>query len=134
MKKLPFQEGLFSMPSSQSEKPQLFGSRCRNCQEAVFPQRHICPNCFCDDLERVVLSSRGILYTFTITHQGPTGFATPYASGYIDLPEGVRIYSLLTDWNSGKLQPGLEMELVLEKIGEDKERKELIGYKFRPLY
>ena len=134
MKKLPFREGLFSMPSSQSEKPHLFGSCCRNCQEAIFPQGHICPNCFGDDLERIALSPRGNLFTFTITHQGPEGFATPYASGYIDLPEGVRIYSLLTGWNSGKLEPGLEMELILEKIGEDTEGNELIGYKFRPLY
>ena len=74
------------------------------------------------------------LFTFTITHQGPKGFTTPYASGYIDLPEGVRIYSLLTDWNSVKLEPGLEMELVLGKICEDTEGNDLIGYKFRPLY
>ncbi len=130
----PFRDGLFLMPSSPSEKPRLLGARCRNCTETVFPKADFCPNCGGDDLEGTALSSRGNLFTFTINHQGPTAFETPYASGYIDLPEGVRIYALLTKWNPGDLEIGMEMELVLENIAVDTEGNPLIGYKFRPMY
>jgi len=132
-KRIPVREGLFHIPSSPSEKPYLIGSRCRNCQEVLFPQRPICLNCFGKDLEQVRLSSRGRLFTFTINHQGPKEFSTPYASGYIDLPEGVRIYSLLTDWETKDLKIGGEMELVIEKMTEDLEGNEEVTYKFRPL-
>jgi len=89
-------------------------------------------NCFGKDLEQVTLSSRGRLFTFTINHQGPKGFSTPYASGFIDLPEGVRIYSLLTDWTAKDLKIGAEMELVIEKMTGDSDGNEEVTYKFRP--
>jgi benzoylsuccinyl-CoA thiolase BbsA subunit len=131
--KIPIREGLFQMPSLPSETPYLIGSRCRKCQEVMFPQRPICPNCFGKEVEQVRLSSRGRLFTFTINHQGSKEFSTPYASGYVDLPEGVRIYSLLTDWEAKGLKIGTEMELVIEKIKEDREGKIVLGYKFRPV-
>jgi uncharacterized OB-fold protein len=133
MKRMPIREGLFHIPSSASEKPYLMGSQCRNCQEVIFPQRKICLNCFGRDLEQVKLSSKGRLFTFTINHQGPREFSTPYASGFIDLPEGVRIYSLLTDWEMKGLKIGAEMELVIKKIKEDNEGNVVLGYKFEPI-
>jgi uncharacterized OB-fold protein len=90
-------------------------------------------NCFSKDLEEAALSSRGRLFTFTINHQGPKEFSTPYASGFIDLPEGVRIYSLLTDWQTKDLKIGAEMQLVIEKIKEDDEGNVVLGYKFQPI-
>jgi len=100
----------------------------------MFPQRPICLNCFGKDLEQVRLSSKGRLFTFTINYQGPKEFSAPYASGYIDLPEGVRIYSLLTDWEKKDLKIGAEMELVIEKMTEDLEGNEEVTYKFRSIY
>ena len=132
-KMLPMREGLFAFPPSLSGESYLIGSRCRNCQEVMFPQRAICLNCFGKDLEQVVLSSRGKLFTYNINHQGPKEFPTPYASGYIDLPEGVRIYSLLAGWETKGLKIGAEMELVIEKIKEDHEGNIVLGYKFRPV-
>ena len=133
MKKVPFRQGLFTIPSSSSEKPCLLGSRCRTCQEVTFPQKQICPNCFGDDVKPVALSTRGKLFTFTITYQGPKEFSVPYACGYIDLPEGVRLYSLITDWTPERLKIGMDMELGIEKIREDSKGNEVFGYTFRPV-
>ena len=99
----------------------------------MFPSRPTCLNCFGKNLEQVALSSRGRLFTFTINHQGAKEFSPPYASGYIDLPEGVRIYSLLTDWETKDLKIGVEMELMIEKMMEDHEGNEVVTYKFRPI-
>jgi uncharacterized OB-fold protein len=131
--KIPIRDGLFQIPSSASEKPYLMGSQCRNCKEVIFPQKKICLNCFGRDLEQVKLGSKGRLFTFTINHQGPREFSTPYASGVIDLPEGVRIYSLLTDWKTKGLKIGAEMELIIEKMMEDLEGNEVVTYKFKPV-
>jgi len=131
-KMIPIHDGLFTVSSSAPGKSYLIGSRCRNCQEVMFPQRPICLNCFGRDLAQVALSPKGKLFTYTINHQGPREFSTPYASGFVDLPEGVRIYSLLTDWEAKGLKIGSEMELVIEKIKEDNEGSIVVGYKFRP--
>jgi uncharacterized OB-fold protein len=99
----------------------------------MFPARLVCLNCFSNNVEQVALSSKGKLFTYTVNYQGPKEFSPPYASGYIDLPEGVRIYSLLTDWESKGLKIGAEMELAIEKIKDDSEGNEVLGYKFRPV-
>ncbi len=129
---IPIREGLFTVPSSTSEEPRLIGSQCTKCQEVMFPPRPICLNCFGNEVTQLALSSKGKLFTYTINHQGPREFSTPYASGYVDLPEGVRVYSLLTDWETKGLKIGGKMELIIEKIKEDKEKNIIVGYKFRP--
>ncbi len=124
-------EGLFDWPS---KNPALIGHRCRRCNKIYFPRRFICPDCFEEGtLEETRLSQRGTLYTFCILERGPIGFDPPYAVGYIDLPEGLRIYSLLTTANIEELTIGMMMELVIERIRLDSEGNEIIGYKFRPV-
>jgi uncharacterized OB-fold protein len=124
-------EGLFDWPS---ENPSLIGHRCRLCGKVFFPRRFICSECFKEGtLEEIRLSRRGTLYTFCVLERGPIGFDPPYAVGYIDLPEGLRIYSLLTEMSLEKLKIGMEMELVIEKIRKDSEGNEIIGYKFKPV-
>jgi uncharacterized OB-fold protein len=57
----------------------------------------------------------------------------PYAIGYVDLPEGVRVFSILEDWDRKSLRVGMDMELTLGKFKEDKEGNEIVTYKFRPV-
>ena len=123
-------EGLFDWPSVS---PALIGHRCKVCKNVFFPRRFICPECFEEGtLEEIHLSTKGRLYTFSVLERGPLGFDPPYAVGYIDLPEGFRIYSLLTAESMEELRIGMEMELVIEKIRQDSEGNEIIGYKFKP--
>lgn len=124
-------EGLFDWPS---EKPALLGHRCKICGQVFFPKRFICPECFVEGtLEEMRLSGKGKLYTFCVLERGPLGFDTPYAVGYVDLPEGLRIYSLLTEANREALKIGMDMELVIEGIRKDSAGNEIIGYKFKPM-
>jgi len=133
-KRIPVRENLFSFPSLPGNKPHLIGSRCKNCGEYFFPFRGFCPRCFKEGgMESVPLSSRGILYTFGVVERAPLGFTAPYAVGYVDLPEGIRIYSLLTGIELKGLRIGMEMELVVDVIREDQAGNEIIGYKFRPV-
>jgi len=85
-------------------------------------------------MEEKALSRIGRLYTYYVSMVAPLGFTAPFAAGYIDLPEGVRVYAPLTgfDLTGTSLQLGTEMELVIGKIHEDENGNDVVGYKFRP--
>lgn len=114
--------------------PELLGGKCKECGKIVFPNRKICPVCFKEGvMEETALSRRGKLYTYTIVRQGPKGFQTPYATVFVDLPEGVRIFSQLTTSNPEKIRIGMEVEVVLGKVALSETGDDLISYKFRPV-
>ena len=126
--KIPFREGLFEKVSGQWT---LIGCRCKQCGQIFFPVREWCLNCSSGDLERVNLGRNGKLYSFTIVHMPSEHFEPPYAVGWIELAEGIRIFSQIRGWQEHPLEIGMDMELAVEKLW-DEEEKEIIGYTFRP--
>jgi uncharacterized OB-fold protein len=110
----------------------LVGSRCSNCGAHFFPIREACAGCLHDSLETVRFSTAATLYTFSVVRQSTPQFEVPYALGYVDLPEGVRVLAQLTGRDPEDYQIGMEMELVVEPFGTDEEGKEMAGYRFRP--
>jgi uncharacterized OB-fold protein len=132
-KVIPIREGLFSTPAESGEKFYLFGSRCKVCAQISFPPRTVCSQCFSEEMESIPLSSKGKLYTYTIIGYPPPGLAAPYAIGYVDLPEGVRVFSIITDWDQKSLKVGADVELTFGKFKEDKDGNEILTYKFRPV-
>jgi uncharacterized OB-fold protein len=112
------------------------GSYCKDCGRVYFPPKRVCPNCMhIDRMEKRQLSRRGKLVSFTVSYVGPQGFEPPYAYGWVDLPEGIRLFSLLTDCKPFEERLRLEMpvEMVMDKITEDPDGTEVYGFKFRPL-
>ena len=133
-KRVILKEGQFTMPSTPDEQPRLIGSRCRACGEYFFPKQVACAHCFKQDMEEVLLSPRGKLWSYTIVRQRPPVYQgpVPYALGLIELPE-IRIEALLTDCDFDSLKVGMDMELVIEKLHEDEEGNEVLTWKFRPV-
>jgi uncharacterized OB-fold protein len=134
-KKTFLREGIIHLPSSPGDKAYLIGSRCKLCGRSFFPKRSICPDCFEENtLEEKALSPTGKLYSYYISTVAPPGFEAPLIAGYIDLPEGVRLYAPLTgfDPNSTSLEIETKMMLVIDKVCEDECGNEVIGYKFKP--
>ncbi|MFA7432100.1 MAG: Zn-ribbon domain-containing OB-fold protein [Gemmobacter sp.] len=68
-------------------------TRCTKCAKPSFPPKPICPHCWSDETEWVVLTGRGRLYSRTTVHAGPAAFQheLPYQVGIVDLDEGLRI-------------------------------------------
>ena len=87
---VPFKEGLFEKASGEWT---LVGCRCKQCEQVIFPSRALCLNCMGQDMEKVNLSSNGKLYSFTIVHMPSEHFKPPYAIGWIEMPEGIRIFN-----------------------------------------
>lgn len=126
--RIPFKEGLFEEVSGRWA---LMGCRCRKCGKMIYPSKEVCLNCLNDDMERVHLSRTGTLYSFTIVHMPSEHFKHPYAIGWIELPEGVRIFSQIRHWQERSLEIGMDMELDVEDLWEEGETK-VTGYIFRP--
>ncbi len=116
--------------------PMVVGSKCRKCGRVYFPKKRVCPDCWLrDEMEVVPLSKRGKLSLFTIATQSMLAIKTPYACGYVDLPEGVRLFTLLTDCKpfDEKLELDMEVEMVIGKIMKDDAGNDVYAYMFRPL-
>src|SRR5512136_1156863 len=135
-------EGLVALPSSSSKKPSLMGSKCRSCGETFFPSRLCCRRCSSKEMEKIPLSRVGKLFSFTTVRVKPPHFIgeVPYLVGVVELPEGERIKTLLTGCDQSQLEIGMELELVIERVGKlkvsmgkNEAGTEVSAWKFRPL-
>jgi uncharacterized OB-fold protein len=128
----PFKDGLFESPQGSEKEARLVGVHCRACGKYAFPPRPLCIFCHSKDVEKTHLSPKGRLHSFTICHIPVPQMHSPYAVGYVDLPEGVRVFSQLENWADGALRVDMDMELVIGRIKTDPEGKDVLSYKFRP--
>jgi uncharacterized OB-fold protein len=86
----------------RSELP-LLGSRCSRCGNVAYPAAAGCQRCGSSDLVSVELGRTGTVWAYTVQRFAPKsppyvppaeGFA-PFAVGYVDLPEGVKVEAVL---------------------------------------
>ena len=116
-----------------SDGPWLLGSRCTGCGTHAFPARLICPRCKERTMEPVRLGQSGTLYSFTVCHVAPAGWRAPYFQAYIELPESLRVFSLISDSvtpRADALREGMQMELVVEPVRPE---EQVMTFKYRPL-
>jgi len=137
-RRIPVHKGFWADPSGPGEQPKLLGHKCRDCGEIFFPKRDngICTHCQSRNLVETKLSSKGKIYNYTIVEQKPPAYykgEVPYALGFVELPEGVRLRSLFTGCNLNDLKVGMEVEMVIERLFENDEGDEIITYKFKPV-
>ena len=115
--------------------PVLLGSRCPKCGESFFPRRWECP---VDQTptQDVDLSQEGTLYVSTYVHFPAYGRALTSAKGYgvgqVDLPEGVRVQTMLVG-DPDRWQPGGRVGVVAEVIDQDKDGRERAIFRFGPV-
>ena len=134
-KRIPVREGLWTTPSVPGEEPQLIGSKCPSCGEVVFPKNSSCTNCQHRNMDDIKLSRKGKIFTLStvmlpppIYYKGPV----PYAIGFVELADGVRLLTAFSG-DLDRLKIGMDVELVIEKLHEDDEGNEIMGYRFKPI-
>jgi uncharacterized OB-fold protein len=99
----PFAEGF--MTSIDDPEVKLCGVECADCGVVLFGVRDRCENCSSDDVEEVTFSREGEIASYTVQRHPPGGAYKlgstdrekwePRPIGYIDLPEGVRLLSII---------------------------------------
>ena len=111
--------------------PHLTGGRCRACDARSFPRACVCTNCLSEDIAACDLGDRGTLYSYSIVHQAPKGWTVPYALGYVDLPDDVRVLAHL-DVSAAAVKIDMPMKLAVGVVGTDAAGAPLMSYTFAP--
>jgi uncharacterized protein len=131
--RVPLKEGLLSSIDPEGDA-HLIGGRCADCRQLHFPASDGCPYCSGERVSTVPLSNRGTLYLHTAVERPPPGYGgrTPYGLGVVELPEGIRIITRLTEGRPERLMDGAPMCLVLEDLSVDESGRTVVGWAFAP--
>jgi uncharacterized OB-fold protein len=130
MTRHPVTEGLFSLDDPIT----LLGSRCHNCGGYHFPRHETCPYCSTEGAEPVELSRSGVLWAWTAVTAAPPGYngAVPFGFGVVELPEGIRVITLLTESDPAALSAGAPMTLVRWELATNADGAAVTTYAFGP--
>jgi len=128
-----------SVPAHWREIParyRLEGGKCKDCGHVMIPNEKVCPVCGSRNIEKIRLPRRGKVINYSIIWNAPRGYEyyTPYIVALIELEDGARIFSQLTDVHPEEVKEGMEVEMVIRKTRVSGESGLIAySYKFRPL-
>jgi uncharacterized protein len=134
--RVPIHPDLLIGSVSDLSTVRLAGTRCLQCREVAFGAKTGCPNCGRETVERLSLSERGVLWTFTVVrhrppgdYKGPQPFE-PFGLGLVELPEGVRVLSPII-CAIDQLRVGLKLTF-LPYLRDSDDGREVIAFAFVP--
>jgi uncharacterized OB-fold protein len=118
--------------SLEGGRLQLKGGRCKSCGALSFPKGQVCTQCLSLEIDDKILSGEGELYSYSRVHMAPKGWDVPYTIGYVDLPEGIRIFAHI-DESAGRAQIGARVRLGQGRVGTAQDGAILKSYLFAPV-
>lgn len=126
--RVPVRAGLFV----DADPPALVCGRCGSCGAHHFPRQPTCPYCSQDSVDEALVHGPGRLWAHTAVTAPPPGYGgeVPYGFGVVELPEGLRVVTRLTEGDPGRLRPGQEMTLVIVPLEADDEGGDVVTYAF----
>ena len=139
--RVPAVEGWFTMDAGA---PALIGQRCPSCGTTVFPGTALaCPNPHCTqmELDRVELSRRGTVWSYTDARYQPpppylvpTDEHEPFCIAAVELAADglVVLGQVVPGVTVDDLAVGTEVELVLDTLFTDDDR-DVIVWKWKPI-
>ena len=95
--------------------------RCDACGRWRHPPRILCGTCASERWAWRAVSGRGVLYTWTVTHQALVpAFADdlPYAVAVVELEEGPRLVSAVRGIEPAALRMGLPVEAHVVRLSD----------------
>ncbi len=133
---IPVREDLLTRPLYPLEEVRLVGSRCGDCNEVMLGKTLSCSNCAGENMTEIPLSKTGKLWTYTIIrhrppgqYRGPDPFV-PFAEGLVELPDGIRVLSVL-DCDIEKVKIGMDLELLVHELYTNGQGQTVVAFKFK---
>src|ERR1700691_5771847 len=133
----PIRADILSEPLSPVEGVTLVGSRCNSCGETSLGRMKVCANCGRDTIKEIPLSTRGVLWTYTVirhrppgNYKGPEPFS-PFALGLVELPEGLRVLTPIR-CDIEKLKIGLSV-CFRPVVSKGSGGRDVISFVFEPV-
>ncbi len=121
-KPLPLLEGFAKDFYGHCKRGELHFQRCSDCGTWRHVPRDMCAECGSCNWQWARSSGRGHVFTWTVVvrplHPAFQD-ACPYAPVVIEMEEGVRILSEMTDCAPDELEIDLPVEVVFEDVTED---------------
>jgi 3-hydroxy-3-methylglutaryl CoA synthase len=98
----------------------LYGSRCKQCGQVVYPIQRICEQCYSKDTyEKIPIADmRGKVFSFTRDFLAGRSDDPIICQTIVDLENGMRFYGLMTDCDPGRVDVGMPVELTFRRIYE----------------
>ena len=130
----PIQEGLFA-PPGHPDGPGLYAGTCPRCDSLHFPASTSCPYCGSEKCKTQIVGKTGTLYLATVVTAPPPGYHgdVPYGFGLVDLPEGLRVVSVIAETDPSRLRTGLPLRLGWRTLPNAEGEGDLICWQYEPL-
>jgi uncharacterized OB-fold protein len=127
----PIADGLFAV---DTDGPRLLAGRCVACAKPHFPRGPVCPYCGADGCVEIRVGPVARLRLYTAVTNRPPGYRgeVPYGFGIVELEDGLRVVTRLTEATLESLSPGLAMRLVVQPLFTDDDARAVLSYAFRP--
>jgi uncharacterized OB-fold protein len=128
MQRVPIHDGLFT------DDGQLLAAHCADCGRWHFPADRDCPYCSGERCETRPVAGSATLWLCTAVTSRPPGYLgeVPFGFGVVELPEGFRLITRLTETDPAKLRLGMPMRLAIVPLHVDEEGREVTTYAFAP--
>jgi uncharacterized OB-fold protein len=130
---VPVRAGLFEIDDTGLR---LRAGRCDACGRLQFPRADDCPLCGRGPVDDVLVSGAGAtLWAWTAVQAPPPGYSgpVPYGFGVVELVEGLRVVTRLTEADPGKLHFGQPMRLVADPLHTDDDGATVVTWAFAPV-
>lgn len=95
--------------------------KCKACGARHFMPRHLCPECWSDQLEWIESRGLGTVHSFSIVHRAPLPIFTangPYVIALIDLDEGPRTFANILGDDALGVSIGDRVQVTFEDRGD----------------
>jgi uncharacterized OB-fold protein len=96
----------------------LAGGQCAECDAFSFPRAQVCVGCLSEDIVISALPDSGVLYSYAVIRVGDEHEKLPYAIGYVDLSNGVRVLSRLTDMDQLSVDMPVSLHVARDGKGD----------------
>ena len=115
-------------------RPRCSAAAAPHCGIVLFPRVDACTYCATEDPEPVELSRQGTLWSWTAVTAPPPGYEgeVPFGVGIVELPEGVRVITRLTESDPAALHLGQAMELRVVPLHTDADGQRRRHLRLRP--
>jgi uncharacterized OB-fold protein len=112
----------------------LIGGYSPSSGRTHFPRLAACPYTGADDVEEVELPTDGTLWGWTVVTARPPGYdgALPFGFGVVELSDGLRVITRLTETDPHALAFGQPMHLVSDPLQTDDDGTTVVTYAFAP--
>lgn len=128
----PVHDALFRIDADGEIR--LLGGYSPSSAKFHFPLLPACPYTGAEDVEPADLSHHGTLWGWTAVTAAPPGYSgeIPFGFGVVELPEGLRVLTRITESDPAKLESGMPMHLVVEPLHTDDDGAQVVTYAFAP--